>query len=612
MSRTVIAPARLAMLATTMAVLLLAACGGSGGGQREAPTPLPTLAPSAPTTQPAVTPSPAAVTPLASPAAVSASPVAATGRPMTRAEFQKQLLAKYPMSQPANRGGTVVLGEPGDISTLNGILANDETTLTMVGLIFEPLIGFSPVDGQPVPGLADSWDVSPDGLTYTFHLNQQAKWHDGVDFTADDVKFSFDAVLDPNTGSSYTTTVNDAVASYRVIDPDTFEITARDRLVTFYFDAPGAVLIMPKHIWENVGFESWTFDGGSTGQDPSRVVGTGPFKFKEWVQSDHVSVVRNDAYYDVIPVIDQFTMQVTPDADSATLKLKQGEIDMIRIIPADQTAGVQQTAGLHVAIYDVFQFTFYGMNLDPTRTPLFQDQQVRQALFVALDRKSITDNIFFGFGEPAIGTQPRISPAYAPDRMKPDYAFDPAQAKQLLAVAGWTDTNGNGTVDKDGVEFKFRLVYGSGDQTVDALVAYMQQAWKDVGVDMEPDGIDSEVWLDQLRAHDFDMTLLAVNFTPDGSQGPFFTCDAYKNGFNFWKYCNPQYDALDEQQRREFDPAARTELLIQQSQIIWHDQPVGPIRFGVYRTGYTDRLHNFYPNGFGLLWSLTYVWIDAA
>jgi peptide/nickel transport system substrate-binding protein len=313
-----------------------------------------------------------------------------------------------------------------------------------------------------------------------------------------------------------------------------------------------------------------------------------------------------------VPVIDEFTMQVTPDADSATLKLKQGEVDMIRILPADQTADVQHTPGLTVDIYDVFQFTFYGMNLDPARTPLFQDRKVRQALFMALDRKSITDNIFFGFGEPAIGTQPRTSPAYAPDRMTPDYAFDPAKAKQLLAEAGWTDTNGNGTVDKDGVEFKFRLVYGSGDQTVDALVAYMQQAWKEVGVSMEPDGIDSDVWIDQLRSHDFDMTLLAVNFSPDGSQGPFFTCDAYNTGFNFWKYCNPQYDALDQQQRRDFDPASRTELLIQQSQIIWQDQPVGPIRFGVYRTGYTQRLHNFYPNGFGLLWSLTYVWMDAS
>src|SRR6185312_15346080 len=102
-----------------------------------------------------------------------------------------------------------------------------------------------------------------------------ATWQDGVDFTADDVKFSFDAVLNPNTGSAYASTVRAAVASYRVIDPDTFQIVAKDRFVTFFYDVPATILIMPKHIWENVGFESWTFDGGSTGKDPSRVIGTG-------------------------------------------------------------------------------------------------------------------------------------------------------------------------------------------------------------------------------------------------------------------------------------------------------------------------------------------------
>ena len=101
------------------------------------------------------------------------------------------------------------------------------------------------------------------------------------------------------------------------------------------------------------------------------------------------------------------------------------------------------------------------------------------------------------------------------------------------------------------------------------------------------------------------------SLTPDGDQGILFTCDAYVNGFNFGRYCNQQYDQLDEQQQREFDPAARTELLIQQSQILWDEQPVGPIRFGVARTGYNTRIHNFHPNGYGLLWSLPYIWVDA-
>ena len=194
--------------------------------------------------------------------------------------------------------------------------------------------------------------------------------------------------------------------------------------------------------------------------------------------------------------------------------------------------------------------------------------------------------------------------------MEPAYTFDPEKAKELMANAGWTDSNDNGTVDKNGVELKFDLLYVGGESVVDQIVSYMQDAWADVGVKMEPRNISGNSLIDSLEAHDFQMALLAFSLTPDGSQGPLFTCDAYQGGFNFMKFCDQRYDELDDQQRREFDPAKRVELLIEQSKIIWQEQPVGVIRFGVARTGYSTRLHNFYPNGYGFLWSLPYIWLE--
>jgi ABC-type transport system substrate-binding protein len=108
------------------------------------------------------------------------------------------------------------------------------------------------------------------------------------------------------------------------------------------------------------------------------------------------------------------------------------------------------------------------------------------------------------------------------------------------------------------------------------------------------------------------MYLSAFGLTADGDQSSLFSCEAYATGFNFGRYCNQQWDALNEQQKREFDSAKRTEELIQQSQLIWDEQPVGPIRFGIARTGYNTRMHNFYPNGYGFLWSLPYIWVDAS
>jgi peptide/nickel transport system substrate-binding protein len=588
--------------------LMLAACGG--GGNDSTPTPAPA--------RPTPTETKVCGSPAAAGTAVSGTPSAAGTvvalpsllEPPTREEFQRQLLQACPMSQPASEGGTIILGESSDIGTVNGLLASDTSTFLITGAIFESLIGISPLDGRPVPGLADSWDVSDDDLTYTFHLNKDAKWHDGVDFTANDVKFSFDAALDPNTGYFFRSIVNEAVKGYRAIDDDTFEITARDRFVTFLYEGPGAVAIMPQHIWGSVAPDSWSFDGGSTGQDPSRVVGTGPFKFKEWVQGDHVSIVRNDEYYDKSPYVDGLTMRVLPNSDASVIALKQGEIDMMEFVPPAQMESVLSTGGLNVDVYDFFNFTYYALNLDPAKTDLFQEKAVRQALFYSLDRESITRNIFFGYGEAAQGTQPPISPAYAPDRMTPTYPFDPAKAVELFKQAGWTDSDDDGVLDKDGEKLEFDFLYSGGEPVVDQIVTYLKEAWDDVGVKVELRSISGQALIDELESGDFEVALLAVSLSPDGNQSALFSCEAAKSGLNFMDYCSERFDELDERQRREFDAAKRTELLIQQSQTVWEDQPVGPMRFGVARTGYSTRIHNFYPNAYGLLWSLPYIWLE--
>jgi peptide/nickel transport system substrate-binding protein len=586
-------------------LLVLAACGGGDDDSDETPTTNP-VTQSSPIAQ-RETCMAAVTTSTGSPTAGVASP--SLLEPPTREEFTEELLAACPMSEAAETGGTVLLAEAGDISTVNGLLTNDTTTQLITGAMFESLIGISPLDGRPVPGLADTWDVSEDELTYTFHLNQDAKWHDGVDFTADDVAFSFDSALDPNTGFPYRSIVDDAVASYQVIDENTFEITATEKLVTFLYEGPGAITIMPQHIWGEIDPASWSFDGGSTGQDPARVIGTGPFKFEEWVQGDHVSVVRNDDYYDKVPYVDGLTLRVLPDSDSSVLALKQQEIDIMEFVPPAQMASVQSTDGLAVDVYDFFNFTYYAFNLDPEQTELFQDQRVRQALFYALDRDSITENIYFGYGEAATGTQPPISPAYAPDQMQPPYDFDPEQAKALLEEAGWTLDDG--TMTKDGEKLEFDFLYSGGEPVVDQLVTYMKEAWEEIGVKINLTSLNGGALIERLESGDFDMALLAVSLSPDGNQTALFSCDAATTGLNFSQYCSEAWDQLDSEQRVEFDAVDRTQLLIDQSQLIWEDQPVGPLRFGVARTGYTTKLQNFYPNGFGLLWSLPYVWIEG-
>jgi len=589
----------------------LAACGGESN-EPAAPTatsrPMSTI--ESPTVAPTATES---ATPVPAPdlgASPSASPEGWT-QSITRAEFQQQLMTAFPIEPAANRDGTIILGESGDISTLNPLLANDELTIQVVGSMFETLVGGSPIDGQPVPSLADYWEISPDRLTYIFHLNRDARWHDGTDVTADDVAFSFEAALNPNTGSSYTSIFRENVASFRVIDEHTFEVTARDQFVSFLLNAPGSIFIVPKHIWESVPFATWSVDGGSNGTDPSRVVGSGPFKFGEWKQGDNVSIVRNDDYYNGPANLQSVIFRILPDTDTAVLALENGDTDILQIIPAPDTARLQDHPDLEVAIYEFFQMTLYMSNLGPDGPEQLKEREVRQALMMAIDSDSITENIFYGYGEAAIGTQPPLSAAYAPDQMTPRLSFDPAGATALLESVGWRDTDGDGTLDRGGVKLELTLTYGSGDQTTSQIVAFIQESWEAIGIDVELDAIDFSLLVEQLEAKEFDIAFLAFSLGSDGSQTSLFACDQIENGLNFSGFCNETWDALDEQQMREFDPEVRTNLLIQQSQIVWENQPVGPIRFGIARTGYNTSIHNFYPNGFGFLWSLPYVWVDG-
>lgn len=549
--------------------------------------------------------------------AQDASPAAATFEPLqsiSREAYAEQLFSAFPMEEPGVEGGEVIWAELSDISSVNPLLGADDPTNPFLGLVFESLQATSPVDGQPVPGLADRWERAADGVTYTFYLNPDAKWHDGVDFTAEDVAFSLEAQLNPDTGSQYTATVDAAVASYRVIDENTFEVVSDGPRANFLFDL--IVPIVPKHVWEGVPFAEWAEDPGSTGQDPSRVVGTGPFRFVEWVQGDYARLERNPDYWDTVsgrvPTIERLTMQVFPDETTVVQALRTGQVDFYDGIPPAEVEGLQSDPALSLVTYPTFDFNFYAYNLDPEKTPLFQEREVRQALFQAIDRQAVIDNIYLGFGEVAAGTQSILSPAYAPESIENTFPFDLEAARALLEGAGWVDGNGDGVREKDGQELRFEMMYTEGVATYEQLVPYLQQQWREVGAEMTPTPVPFPTLLEAInQTHDFDVVLLGFSWTADPDQKAMFACDQYEGGFNMMRYCNPAYDELALPADRELDRDARVRVLIEASAIAWSDLPVGIYRFSERVAGSTARLHNFYPLDYAYyIWSMPFVWIE--
>ncbi|MCC7022913.1 MAG: hypothetical protein IT338_08805 [Thermomicrobiales bacterium] len=539
--------------------------------------------------------------------AQEATPGSASVHSLTREEWTAQYVADLGLSEAATPGGTFIGANAGDIQTIQPLLADDQYSIDVVGLIYDQLVGTDPRTGQPAPnGLADSWEIAPDGRTYTFHLNRDARWQDGVDVTAADVQFSFDALANPDVGSSYTQSFLEATESWRAIDDDTFEVVAKEPLVTFLYDL--VTWVIPKHVWEGAPPKEWRTDPGATGQNPARVVGSGAFRFREWLPGERVTLDRNDDYSGKVPYLDSYTLLVWPDQTAIVNALLGGQVDAAILEPSD-VATVESTEGLRVLTYPTADFTFYLTNLDPAKSPYFQDVRVRQALLYGLDRESIARDILLGYGEVAHGSQPVISYAYAPDRMTNTYDYDPEKAKALLAEAGWTDSDGDDIVDKEGQPLAFEILYRSGSPTEDQELAYMQDAWKAIGVHATPRALEFSALIGAITGdHDFDMAMLGFSWDASFIQDAMFGCDQYEGGFNVVKYCNPKVDELNVRAKRTFDEAARRELVIEATNLVNDDLPVAVLHFTKDNVGFSDRLQNYHPTTWGT--DLTYVWVD--
>jgi peptide/nickel transport system substrate-binding protein len=266
---------------------------------------------------------------------------------------------------------------------------------------------------------------------------------------------------------------------------------------------------------------------------------------------------------------------------------------------------------LVITAFDTLSMNYYHVNQDPEKETLFTDARVRQALQYALDRQLIADTVYLGYAIQADGTQPVLSQAYAPERTNTVYNYDPDMARSLLAEAGWADSDGDGIVEKDGQKFSFECIYSEGVATYLQQIPYMQQAWREVGIEMIASAIPFQTLLDETDNGTYQMTVQGFNWTVDGAQIAMYGCESTPPaGFNSMRYCNPEFDALETQAITELDTEARIDLLIEASNIANDDAATGIIVFRQSIVGSQPRLNNFMPNGYSTVGTITKTWIS--
>ncbi len=461
----------------------------------------------------------------------------------------KEKPIRLPHSSQADLNGKLVFSLGGEVSILNPILSTDTASSAVEGTIFT---GMTRINEklEVIPDLAKSWKVSKDGKAWTFYLRKDVKWHDGHPFTAEDVVFTFNAILNPK--------VNSVRRSDYIIDGKPIEFNAIDKhTVQAILPKPFApflvrsgMSIIPKHILEGKDINTAEFN--------RKPIGTGPFMFKEWVTGDHVTVVRNPNYYLGKPKLAEIIFKVIPDSNAQLVALEAGEIDTAGIPPKDYKR-MKATEGINVFEYDALVYTYLGLNL---ACPKFADRRVRQALAYATDKKQLVSLIFKGLASPAYAPSAPVSWAYSDD--VPKYPYNPEKAKKLLKEAGAED-------------LEFTILVNQGNKEREKAAVILQQQYKKIGVKVNVRVMEWSALLKITNApkdpKDFESVIIGWSLGLDPDAYSIWHSSQYPRGFNFIKYINPEADRLLEEGRTTMDKNKRKKIYAKLWETIAEDQP---------------------------------------
>jgi peptide/nickel transport system substrate-binding protein len=601
---------------------LLAACGGA-----ETPTTAPvasTVPSTAPSTAASVAPtaatggaaSAASAAPSASGGGVATRTATGAGTPAAGGASGQPSGGKYSTLEPVGKkGGTFVETVVADAKTNNSMLSTDVPSNDRISIQFNPLLLPNPDTGLPYPVLAtevpsrENGGISQDGLTYTLKLRKDVKWHDGQPFTSKDVVFTYQTLAKKELGSPRTAEITDRVDSVTAADDYTVAFKLKKVVAPFLVSnvASTNYSIVPEHILGSVPVDQIKQHPFSTG-DAKASVGTGPFKFKEWTKDDHATFVKSPNYFLGEPALDQYVFKVVKDQDVVVANLKTGEGDFGAISPG-VVEDVSKVASLNVVKYDTYGFTFYSHQLDASKTTLFQQKEVRQALAYALDRDAMVQAIYNGFAVIGQGTMPTLSFAYAPDQLTTKYPYDIKKAEQLLDAAGWVKGS-DGIRAKEGKKLQFTLWTGNINKVFGQLITVMQQQWKAIGVDATPKIEEWNAFLSRItETHDFEMFLVGFSWGIDPDQTTMWASQSYNGGFNMGKYANTQVDQLLAQGLTELDIAKRKALYVQMQNILMDELPNVVLAFPQQLAAVNKRVKNFFPNAVHFRWNIQNVWL---
>ncbi|HHY95623.1 MAG TPA: ABC transporter substrate-binding protein [Firmicutes bacterium] len=464
-----------------------------------------------------------------------------------------------------------------DAGTADPRLARDTSARRVVDVVFNGLVWLD-TELKPQPALATSWQ-QVDPTTWEFTLRDGVKFHDGSEFTAEDVKYTYDTILDP-----------DFKAPYRSLYAPIKEVQVVDaHHVRFLLNQPYAPLLS----YLDMGIVSKKAAEAAGAAFSSQPVGTGPFKLVKWDKNQKIEFEAFPDYWGGAPALKKLTYLIIPDNTVRAAALEAGDVDLIHspLSPQDLPR-LQNNSKLTVKKTNALGFTYVSFNC---ADPVLKDVRVRQALAHLIDKKAISSSIYQGMDTP--GKSPLVPAmwAYSDDIKDPQY--DPAQAKTLLEEAGWKDTDGDGILDKGGRKLSISLKTHSEDPNRIQVVEFLQNEFQKNGIEAKVETTEWPTFRDSVQQGKYQLAVLGWLglVDPDRAMYNQFRSDGPNND---GKYSNPRVDELLDKGRTTADLEERKQVYREAAQIVVDEVAYDVILYQGYVVAYNNRVNGFeiHPN----------------
>jgi peptide/nickel transport system substrate-binding protein len=456
-------------------------------------------------------------------------------------------------------GGTLIWGVCTQPTIINPILTTHSVSASLLDLIFNHLIRLNS-KGEIEPDLAQSWEISPDGRVYTFHLRKGVKFHDGKECTAYDVKFTFDKIIEPRNKSPYRLSF-DLVEEFVALDEYTFRVILQKPSSTFIYRLNRE--IAPRHLLEKVDINCCSFN--------YHPVGSGPFRFKEWIKDNQIILEYNPDYYEGRPFLDKIIIKTYPSLKDVWIALMRSEIDFAGFIEREDYEIVKSDSTFKT--FAIPTDNYFALFYNPD-DPLLADKRIRYAIAYGIDRKSLIEKVAGGYGIECCGPFHPESLGFNPE-VKP-FEYNPNRALELLAEAGWKDKNQDGILEKEERDLELKVLVDARNNLAKRTIMFIRQSMQEIGikVNVQLYSDEKELTYEFLAQNKPQARLMLFLGGADPDEIKYHW--SYKNSKKtdkLWVYKNEKVAELSKSGELTQDKEKRKNIYQEIHQLIYTDQP---------------------------------------